>query len=187
MKKLLALILLASTFSCGQSNEKKKEDVVFFQVKQFIEKELEDLKKTPYFIYKIELRDTVRDSTIIPVDSVIYYSQPFVHPDINDEELKDEYEESVFHDQTTGSFSLSYSTPNKDLDVQNVNVLLHEDGETVKRIFIRKYLEDNDQSVIEQLDWKPNESFEINRLITLPGGHEKTHRTIIVWNPKVKE
>lgn len=187
MKKFLAIIISFTIISCGDSNEKKKNDVVFFQVKEFFEKELEEIKRTPYFIYKLEISGPLKDSTVIPVDSLVHFSQTFLQPDINDKKLKEYYEESVFHDQTTGSFSLSYSTSNKELEVQNVNVLLHEDGETVKRIFIRKYSGENQQSLIEQLDWKPNERFEINRLITEPDGKEKTHRTIIVWNPKVKE
>ncbi|WP_207492282.1 hypothetical protein [Aridibaculum aurantiacum] len=184
MNKILWLFIFIFSIGCSDSNEKKKDDVIFFQVKQFFENELKDIQSTPYFIYKIEINGDNRDSTTLTKDSVAYYASAFLQSDINNSELKEHYEESVFHDQTTGSFSLSYSTSKKDLDVQNVNVLLHEDGETVKRIFIRRYLTRGDSSIIEQLNWKPNESFENNRVIQLPNQPEKTQRTIVVWNPK---
>lgn len=175
--------MLTALFACGDSKQ-EKEDVIFFQVKQFILKELDHLKNTPYFIYKIETIDGQRDSTVIPVDTAIMYAQQFLEPDINSKELKKFYEESVFHDQTTGTYSLNYSTSNKELEVQNINVLLFDDGKTVRRLFIRKHSAQDDASVIQQLSWKPSESFEINRLIQSPNQQERTHRTMIVWNEK---
>lgn len=91
MKKLLALIVPVLVISCGEGNKNKKEDVVFFQVKQFVQKELEDIKTTPYFIYKIEIRDSARDSSVISIDTLVHYSQTFTEPDINDKELKGRY------------------------------------------------------------------------------------------------
>jgi hypothetical protein len=91
----------------------------------------------------------------------------------------------IFHDQTTKSFTLNYSTTNKDLEVQNIDVLLEEDGETVKRIFIRKFRSNNDSSSIEQLSWKPNTSFQISRMVRETNDKENNYKTTVVWNDKV--
>ncbi len=180
MRIILFLLITVLITSCG-NDEPKKDNVIFFQSKQFFQQQLDDIKKTPYFIYKIETIDSVRDSMALSVDQLEKYVKAFTEADINDPSIKKNYEESVFLDETTKTYSLSYTTSNKDLPVQNMNVLLREDGETVKNIFIRKYMTSGDSSIIEQLSWKPGESFESNRLIQ-SANKERMHKVQVVWN-----
>ena len=183
MLKYCIAFLFILTIACGEKKS-KKENVIFFQGKDFFKTQLADIKATPYFIYKIETKNGNRDSVAIPVDSVEYYMKPFVEPDINDPAIKDSYEESVIFDETTGIYSLNYTTADKELEVQIMNVLLKEDAKTVKHIFIRKYKSAKEGSVIEQLSWKPYQSFESNRLIQSPNKPEETHKIQVVWNVK---
>ena len=70
------------------------------------------------------------------------------------------------------------------MEVQNVDVLLEEDGETVKRIFIKKFFNYNDSSAIEQLSWKPNESFQIIRLVQYQKKTVKLHSKLLLCGMK---
>ena len=178
-------------YSCKQNKNHintsqiaKNDTVKFFQVSQYIKNQIAEVNKTPYYIYKTTVVNGKKDS--IPINTSVFnqISEQFLKPDINDNELKKFYKESIFNDQTTKSFAISYTTPNKQLEIQNINVLLQEDGETVKRIFIRKFFNYPDSSAIEQLSWKPGESFQINRLVQKSNNKESSYLTNVVWNEK---
>ncbi|HEX8461075.1 MAG TPA: hypothetical protein VF623_06580, partial [Segetibacter sp.] len=86
---------------------------------------------------------------------------------------------------TTQSFTISYSATDKDLEIQNIEILLKDDAKTVKRIFIRKFINYTDSSAIEQLSWRPGESFQINRSVETADNTENTRQTTVVWNQKI--
>lgn len=178
------------TFSCKNkannsiSKANENDTTKFFQLTQFLEGQIKEVNATPFFIYKIDIHDNKQDST--PINTAIFnqVSRQFLAPDINDEKIKRYYTESIFEDQTTKSFTISYSTTNKELELQNVDILLDEDGQTVKRVLLRKYYNYPDSSAIEQLSWKPGENFQINRSVQKTGNSESSRQTIVVWNKK---
>ena len=159
------------------------DTVHFYEVGQFITSQIADVKKTPYYIYKKTTINSRKDSIQIDPTQFENLAQQFKVPDINEEPLKKEYVETVFFDQTTRTYTLNYSTKNKVLEVQNIDVLLYEDAATLKRIFIRKFFNYNtDSSAIEQLSWKPNELFQVSRVVQKPGQKEIMYQLIVVWN-----
>lgn len=193
MKKAGVFFLLCSLiYSACRQNEKtasakntgENDTTHFFQVAQYIQSQIEEVNKTPYFIYKIDIINGKKDSVAINTPVFNRISAQFLKPDINDKVLKKHYKESIFHDQTTKSFTISYTANDKNLEIQNVQVLLQEDGQTVKRVFIRKFFNYTDSSAIEQLSWKPDESFQINRLVQKQAAKENTYQTNVVWNEK---
>lgn len=191
MKKLRILfpILFLFHYSCRPNRKQtiageaaKNDTAKFFQVTKYIQNQIAEVNKTPYFIYTITVINRKRDSTAINTAVFNQVSAQFLKPDINDTALKKHYIESIFHDLTTKSFTISYTTPDKQLEIQNVEVLLQEDGETVKRIFIRKFFNYTDSSAIEQLSWKPGQRFQINRLVQKQNNKESSYQTDIIWN-----
>lgn len=193
MKKGCILFVIAALFyfSCTRNKNhtntspaNNNDTTKFFQVSQYIRSEVAEVNKTPYYIYKITITDGKKDSSAVNTAVFNQISAQFLAPDINDSKLKKHYTENIFHDQTTKSFTMSYTAADKELEIQNVEVLLQEDGETVKRIFMRKFFTYPDSSAIEQLSWKPGQSFQINRLVQKPGNKEKVYQTDVVWNEK---
>jgi hypothetical protein len=164
------------------NKENNKDTVRFFQVSQYLQSQIKEVNATPFFIYKIDIVNSKKDST--PINTAVFnqISKQFLDPDINDEKIKKYYIENIFEDQTTKGFTISYSTGNKELLLQNVEILLNEDGQTVKRLFLRKFYNYPDSSAIEQLSWKPGESFQINRSVQKPGNQESSQQTVVVWN-----
>jgi len=193
-KWLLIITTFLVCYSCkrnaNQQNEASTNDTTtqnndttrFFQVAQFIQAEIDEVNRTPYFIYKTDIINGKKDSTAINTAIFNQIASQFLQPDINDEKLKPKYTESIFEDQTTKSFTISYTSKDKALEIQNLEILLAEDGQTVKRIFIRKFYNYPDSSAIEQLSWKPGENFQINRAVQKPGDSEVSHQTTVVWN-----
>lgn len=190
MNKVIACTIVASTIfiACGQQPKQpvqaqitSSDTTLYFQVAQFIKGEIAEVNRTPFFIYKISGVNNQRDSTPINTAQFTVLAQSFLSPDISQPPLKNQYSESVFFDETTNNYAISYTTSNKELEVQNVEVLLNEDGETVKRVFIRKFYNYADSSAIEQLSWKTGENFQINRLVQGSSNKEKSYRTQVVW------
>jgi len=190
MQKLLSLFALVMVVGCNSTptiyTEANIADTTeFFSVVNFINSQIDDVQKTPYFIYKKTANNGKTDSIAITTAQFVNLAAPFLQPDINSRELKKEYIESPFYDQTTKTYTLNYSTRNKTLEVQNEDVIMNEDGETLKRIFIRKfYSYSNDSSAIVQLTWKPNASFQVSRIVQKKDGSENETQTTVVWNSK---
>jgi hypothetical protein len=185
------IVLFALTFTSCKNNQDKasskaveKDTTKFFQLTEYLQSQIKEVNATPFFIYKLDILNNNQDSTPINTSIFNQVSSQFLSPDINDEKIKHYYTESIFEDQTTKSFTISYSTTNKELELQNVDVLLDEDGQTVKRILLRKYHNYPDSSAIEQLSWKPGESFQVNRSVQKSGNTGTSHQTIVVWNKK---
>ncbi|HKG68580.1 MAG TPA: hypothetical protein VKA92_06905 [Segetibacter sp.] len=191
MKKVYFFILILYLLYACRPNESRtitseatNDTTHFFEVVRYIKTQISEVNKTPYFIYKIDITDGKKDSTTINTSVFNQISERFLKPDINDPDLKKNYTENIFHDQTTKSFTISYTATDKELEIQSIEVLLQEDGQTVKRLFIRKFFNYKDSSAIEQLSWKPGESFQINRLVQKPGNKENSYLTNVVWNEK---
>lgn len=191
MKKVYFFIFILYLLHACRSNESRtntsrttNDTTHFFDVAQYINTEISEVNKTPYFIYKTVITNGKKDSSTINTSVFNQISAQFLKPNILDENLKKHYTENIFHDQTTMSFAISYTATDKELEIQNIEVLLQEDGQTVKRLFIRKFLNYADSSAIEQLSWKPGESFQINRLVQKPGNKESSYQTNVVWNEK---
>ncbi len=190
MRLIIFLAIGLIFLSCkGRKGEKSENDKIdstsFFEVSQYLKTQVADVLKTPYYIFEKNTHNNQTDSFAITSQQFANIARKFITPDINEPGLKKEYTEAVFLDQTTKTYTLSYSTKNKDLEIQSIDVLLKEDGSTIKRIFIRKFFNySNDSSAIEQLNWVPNEQFQVSRLVQMSGKPDRETRTMIAWNAK---
>jgi hypothetical protein len=189
MRLFSGFIICVLAISCkgkqaGEVAVDTNDTIQFYQVSQFIKSQVNEVLKTPYYIYKKTTQNGKTDSVAITNEQFAALAERFSKPDITSPDLKNNYTENAFFDNTTKNYNLNYSTRNKDLEIQNIDVLLKEDGETLNRIFIRKFFSYSDSSAIEQLSWKPNESFQISRMIQMPDGKESLQQTIVVWNGK---
>ncbi len=184
------LILTLAGVACkGKTSSEptviSNDTIQFYQVSEFVKGQVEDVEKTPYFIYKKMEKNGKVDSTVINNREFTSLAQQFIEPNINKKSLKQYYTETTFFDQTTNTYTLNYATRNKELEVQNIDVLLKDDATTLKRIFIRKFLEyGNDSTAIEQLSWHPDEQFQVSRMVQKPGQPESITQTTVVWNTK---
>ncbi|MEX6688402.1 hypothetical protein QTN47_12890 [Danxiaibacter flavus] len=191
MKKIVAVATLLVLFSCNSKNTPEEgakiinnDSTVFYPIRQFFTEDKKDVDSTPYFLYRIAEKDGRRDSTPISKRTFDSLASMFTAFDINDTSVKKYYEENVFNDLTTNSITLSYRSINKRLPVQSIDVLLNNESQRVKRIFVSKLSNKGDTVIIDKMGWKANESFYINRLIQLPGGKEQSEKNTVIWNKK---
>src|SRR6058998_1772004 len=97
---VLMLIIVSCKHKGGSSGQANAGDdsTHFFQVSQYINSQIAEVNKTPYFIYKINIINGNKDSVAINTPQFIQLAQPFLKPDISSAELKKNYAENIFHD-----------------------------------------------------------------------------------------
>ncbi len=179
MKKLIYTLLTFSiAFMACKSNlqpeSKEKIALKYYDTKGFFISEIEHLKNTPYFIYKIiSKQNGTTDSSIVNFENFEKEAAPFLAVDITQD--KTNYTESTFKDLSTKSVNINYTANNKALPIQNIDILLADDSYTVKRIFIKKVTD----TTVTQLSWKANKSFTI-----INTTNNLTTTEFVNWNDK---
>ncbi len=191
MKQLIAfLFLLAGVTACTSRNgntgkENIKTDTAkIFATTPFFKQQIEyvDLRNFP--IYRITVIDGKKDSTAISKEEFIKWAGIFLDKDISVPQTAAGYKESVFNDLSTGSITLNYSPINGEANIQNIDVLLAQETNQVKRILIRSVYNRGDTLVTESCSWKADKSFQVNRSYTTKSGYHKTELNLINWNDK---
>lgn len=159
------------------------DTTTFFDVKGFFESEIKDVATTPYYIYTTITKDEGnRDSFPITSKDFVQLAQQFLDKDITGKEIKHFYKENIFRDLSSKSVTFNYSTTNKALDVQNIDVLLDEETQKVKFIFIRADKTFSDSTIITQLNWNKGKSFLINKSVLKNDGTKYSIQQYVNWN-----
>ncbi|MFP5041246.1 hypothetical protein [Parasediminibacterium sp. JCM 36343] len=160
----------------------------FYDIKSFFLSEIKEVSSTPYYMYSIIKRDDKRtDSFAVTKAKFAQLANEFVEKDITTKELKPYYKQNIFRDLSTNSITFNYTTPNKQLEVQNIDILIDEETSKVKYIFIRTSKGNDDSTIISQFNWKPGKSFSINKSIVKSNGIQYGIQQIVNWNDNLQE
>ncbi len=188
LPSLLILSLLA--FGCKTKSTKQEatsttDTTSFFSVGNFFKNEVKDVELTPYLMYQITTKaNGAKDSSAIDRTAFATLSKQFIACDISDSIQKQNYKEVVFKDNSTKSITINYSTTSKDLPIQSIDVLLDEETNNVRRIFIRQALDNKDSSTNVLYSWKANKSFTITKSVVKKDGTKYTEQQYVNWNDK---
>ena len=159
----------------------------FFPVGNFFKSQVQYVELRNFYLYKITVKDGKKDSSRLSKEEFKLWAHTFLDRDNSASTKKSMYKESVFHDLSTHSYTINYASVNKNIDVQNVAVLLDEETNNVKRVFIRTILTRGDTAIIEQSSWKAFKSFQVNRALKTNDGYSSTEYTYINWNDSHNE
>ncbi len=122
-----------------------------------------------------------RDTGTVSIEDFSKYVDEFIQKDISSPDRKKLYRETVFQDAGTHSYTLSYTAVDKTVPVQGVDILLDEQSNQVKRIFIRSFTTKGDTSIQERHNWYAFKSFQINRTTSI-GKTIKEELTELRWS-----
>lgn len=183
-------LLLLAIAGCHSSQPKNSvadpatDTSKFYPLRNFIKEQIQyvDLRNFP--IYRITEKDGKKDSASLTKEQFIAMAETFLDKDISEPTVKALYKESAFNDLSTGSITLNYKPTDNNAPVQNIDILLDEQTNLVKRVFIRVLQRKGDTTFSEQYNWKANKSFQINRTMTTSGGFTSTELNYINWNDK---
>jgi len=188
MKFFIATVLLIILFSSCNTNtpqqpaDESKAPPTYYPVHEYFLDEINEVDSTPFYIYKLSEKDGRKDSTGISKQAFNEWTKPFLSFNTNDSIFKKDYRETAFEDNSTNT--LTYQPKDKLQPIQNIVVLLRNDGQKVKRVFITSVYAQNDSIINEKLGWKTGEEFYINKTIEQAGKPVLTETNTIVWNKK---
>ena len=194
MMKLLILFCLSACLvlvSCKNGEQKARntagiDTTKFYPMNDFIKSQIEFVDLRSFYIYQKNDLNGVKDSIALTKESFKKIAAIFLEKDISSADKKQHYTETVFHDLSTKSYTLNYRAKDIAEAIQNIDVLLDENTNQVKRIFIRSEFQHNDTSVVEQCNWKADKSFQINRFSKTPAGFKLNEFTYVNWNDQNK-
>lgn len=183
---VICLLISVMAFSCG---EKKTPDTTlkaspdstqFFSTTRFYKEQLNQVKLFKKPIHYSHSLSGTRDTGSISIEDFTKYIDEFIQKDISTPDRKKHYRETVFQDAGTQSYTLSYTAVDKTMPVQGVDILLDEQSNQVKRIFIRSFTTKGDTSIQERHNWYAFKSLQINRTISI-GKTIKEELTELRW------
>ncbi len=179
---LLYLTACKTKTPAGEVQQPIADTAKFYPLHAFFTEQIQyvDLRNFP--IYKITVKDGRKDSSSLSKDQFIEWASVFLERDLSKPSEKILYQEAVFQDLSTGSVTFNYTTHAPNTTVQNIDVLLDESTQQVKRIFIRSLYTRGDTTITEQCNWKANKSFQVNRTFTTTTGFTATELNYINWN-----
>ena len=178
-----ALLIMLLAAACRDKPVETKE-ATFFPVKQFIQGQLRTIDSMHMPLIMITVSGNRMDTVAITTASLHQLAADFLSPDINDSALHRYYTENSFADQTIASATLTYSTRNRDLPVQRVDVIIRPDpvlSDQVNSIYMEKSYREKDTGVVKKLYWKADRNFQIIT-IKQAGSHTENRVVKVVWN-----
>jgi len=89
------------------------------------------------------------------------------------------FTESIFQDLGTESYTINYSSTNT--PIKNIDLLLHQQTNLPKRLFIRVVQQSGDTTITEQYSWVVNKQFVISSAKKTNQGFNESSSTEISW------
>jgi len=172
----------AGQTTAGAADTTKKN---FFPVADYIRGEIRYVDSTPLAIFKYTTQGQQRtDSSLIDQAAFNGLAQEFISPDMGWDKLEKEYSEKSFMDETTGSMTFLYSTANRSLPLQRVDVLATPGAslDKIKSIYLERSFSSGDTIVQKKMYWKARQSFLIVTSLQLPGKEALFSQLKVVWD-----
>lgn len=181
---LLAFVLNA----CHTNNQKKNKQLTnvadtakYYPITDFIEEQIRFVELRNFTIKKtITIGSTNLPVTLSKSDfakeanAVLNIVRAFN----NNKHL---FKETVFQDLGTESYTINYTALDASLPLQRIDVLLSEQTNIIKRLFVREIKQMQDTVFTQQISWLADHSFQISTSKEL-GGISHTTITSVVWD-----
>lgn len=198
MKYILILLVSAglagcknnsSTASAGNidSSAKPFADTAvkaYFPVIDFLKGEISAVDSLPVGILKYTTRGKKIDSAYIKPEEFHRLANEFLPAELQSPGFEKEFIETSFFDKSTHSSTFLYTTKNRNLSLQRVDVL-SASGEVydkIKSIYIEKIARSGDTAITQKLYWKPERNFQMSTLTTKGSGEPAIELIKVVWD-----
>jgi hypothetical protein len=193
MKNFSAFFLAGSLLmatACGSPSSSpavQKEDSVstsFLPVADYLRGEISNVDSTPLAIRKYITRDNRADSSFIQAEEFNQLAKEFLCPELAADIFSKNFSENSFMDKTTGYLTFTYSTRNKALPLQRVDVLAAPGPTTdkIKSIYLERTTPSGDTLIVKRMFWQTGRSFLILTSHQLPGKAPLVNQEKVVWN-----
>lgn len=194
MIKWLSLLLFLFFLmpGCKQKSGNQADQLIgdtahFYPVQFYLEEQIRenDLRNLPRTMrYSLNGKKT---ETVLSRDSFLLLTQSFLDLLRNFSKNKCRFKETVMHDLSTQSYTLSYRPVKANSDeIDYLDVLLNDKTQLVKRIDIRRSQQGAGKTINEHFSWRTDKGFLITRSTDLK---ESTQTEVIDvnWEPHNRE
>lgn len=166
MKKMILTSISICFISCTNNIEPAlpSDKHELFPVNSFLKDQVHIVDSLKLPVHKYITVDDKTDSALISREEFDSLANEFIEHDINNPTIKKFYKETSFADQSIPSVTFTYSTINKDLPLQRVDIIVNPDpilNDQVKSVYLEEIFSTRDTSVIKKLYWKTNKYFQI--------------------------
>ncbi|HJU46288.1 MAG TPA: hypothetical protein VJ647_05855 [Chitinophagaceae bacterium] len=164
----VALAVVVAATACRQpkknNTQEQKPGAEIFPVTNFIEGQVHLVDSFQLPTLKYTTINNRTDSSLISLDEFRQLARDFFQPDINDPEISKAYKETSFADQSIKGVTFTYSTDDKDLEIQRVDVVVTPSpvmSDKVRSIYMEKQRVSGDTAVFKKLYWRADKNFQV--------------------------
>lgn len=194
MKILLYALVLLFALGCENRNTAPKVSSVtdstqkakeYFPVLDYIKSEIRYVDSLPVGIMKYTTENGITDSAYIKTEEFHELSREFLPDALTKKTFENEFLENSFFDNTTQYSSFLYTSINENIQLRRVDVLVKAENviyNKVNSIYLEKWIEKTDTSVMQKLLWKAGRNFQINTEIHTGNNKVSSKQVKVVWN-----
>lgn len=155
----------------------------FFPILDYLRSEIRHIDSLPVALKRYTTRQGNKDSAFIGVAEFNTLAQEFVTPALENGYFKKHYTEASFMDNTTGTITFTYSTTDKTLPIQRVDIVTVPGTRSskVKTVYLEKIRTTGDSAILQKLYWNSRQDFRIVTMIRIKGGNPEDQLTSVVW------
>ena len=165
-----------------------QDSISYFAVTDALQKEIAHVLKTPYYIYiKTEATNGTKDSVGISTQEFETLVQPVLQFNLNSKENLGQFTETIFEDLSTQSITFMYAPKQASSSIANVTVLLNNESQALKSVYIKTVQPFKDSAISTQYFWKSNKSVTVTKItdyVTSLNKKSFIQKQLISWNDK---
>ncbi len=187
MKQFVVIVISYWLLACGESTQTQNQlqpspdSTQFYPIASFFENQMTIIPTMKKNMLIFHTKDGKKDSTLLNATTFQELVKEFIAKDITDGDTKKHYRETVFQDAATNSYTLSYTAVDTTVTVKGMEILLDEQTNQVKRVFIRTVYRQGTTSIMEQHNWNTAKGFQIIRSFTNAQGYTTNELTEVQW------
>jgi len=190
MKNYSAIVFTFLMVACNNAPDSNKTEdnggeVSFFPTASFFAGQVKMVDSLQLPVLKFVTSNGHTDTTQITTREMGLMATDFLQTDLSGPELRKLYKEESFADQSISSITLTYSTKDRNLPVQRMDVIINPDpvlNDKVRSIYIEKLEKHGDTSVLKKMYWKTDKHFLIISSAKVDNDSAKITQLRVQWD-----
>lgn len=155
----------------------------FFPVADVLLAEIRLVDSLPMAVKEYRTRNGRTDSGYITPAEFHALAVQFLVPEFRDGSFEKNFTESSFIDNNSQEATFTYSTDNRDLPLQRVDVIAAPKGANheMKSVYLERNRVSGDSSFLDKMYWRAGKGFEVTSLVRVKGGAPTEQRLKVAW------
>jgi hypothetical protein len=161
------VLLLIGFFSfCSEGSRQKaalplSDTAKYYPCASFIREQIRYVDLRNLDIRQTISVDSKKDSSVMSKEAFIRLANGVLTVLESWNKQKHLYKETVFQDLSTNSYTINYTATNPDAKLQRIDILLNDETNTIKRMFLRENWTLNDTVYTNQFSWLADQGFQV--------------------------